>query len=207
MLLAGAALVAACSSNPRVDVGVVPPGVSVDARVSYYEVSPASAGEIRRSFASLGPVIGGRRWAGATDWTLEWRPTLDGRDIGGCSVKQVNIHVAALITVPRWAPDESVAQETVEWWSTFSAGLMVHERGHVLLTVQAARELRRDLQGMTGPSCPALAQSINAAGQARLSRLRQQQELYDRTTIHGATQIDSVRAAGPRLVSPMESAR
>ena len=170
----------------------------MDAKISYYEVSPASAAEIRRSFASLGPVEGERRWAAATDWKVTWKYQFDQRAIAGCSVRTASVHVDAVITLPRWAPDESVDSSAVIWWQSFSAGLLEHERGHVLIALNEARAIHEDMQHASGGACEALANALNSIGQRHLSVLQATEAAYDRSTRHGATQIDSIRATGFR---------
>ena len=61
-----AILALACYRAPTLDVGPVPVGVIVDARLRYYDISAASVAEINRAIGRLGPRDEGRAWGATT---------------------------------------------------------------------------------------------------------------------------------------------
>src|ERR687887_172764 len=65
-------LLTACVSTPRLEVGPVPAGVSVDARLQYYDISAASIAEIQRAMLRDGVRLDGRTWGAATNWNIRW---------------------------------------------------------------------------------------------------------------------------------------
>ena len=164
----------------------------MDARVQYYDVSAASLNELRRGMATLGPRVDGRSFQAAaqTDfrWTFQYA-----RQGPGCELRRVRVQLRSTITFPRWNPIAEPDSSLLEWWHQLNAGLMEHERGHVMIAVETARSIVRELEGMSGPGCEAASRLANAAGQRLLMHNRQSQEEYDRSTRHGATQIERAR--------------
>ena len=75
---------------------------------------------------------------------------------------------------------------------------MEHERGHAFISLWAADTLARELEGMQSETCEGLAKLVQAHGDRRVADSRLAQNDYDRSTRHGATQIEQ---AG-RLRSP-----
>ena len=57
----------ACASNVSLlNLGAMPVGGTVDARVQYYDVSAASLAELRMGMVRGGPRVQGRAWQAAT---------------------------------------------------------------------------------------------------------------------------------------------
>lgn len=185
-----AALGAACGSHtPRLNVGPVPPGVYVDARIHFYDVTAATLFELRRGMAQLGPRWEGRTWSATAHSEFRW--TYDYDRVGiTCSLRRVRVQVRTVVTFPRWNPSADPDSATVEWWYQLNAGLMEHERGHALLSVNTAGEIVRALELVSHPQCDAAGQLANATGQRIITVERRHQVDYDRTTRHGATQIE-----------------
>lgn len=167
----------------------MPSGVTMDARVQYYDVSAASLAELRRGMATHGPRIQGRAWQAATQTNFRWTYQYDRQGLA-CELRRVRVQLRTTITFPRWNPTAVPDSSLLEWWQQLNAGLMEHERGHAMISVETARAIVRELEGMSGLGCDALGTRANAAGQRLLRSSQQSQEEYDRTTRHGATQIE-----------------
>lgn len=187
-----------CTTTPRLAVGPTPAGVSVDARLQYYDISAASLAEIRRAIAREGVRVDGRTWSAATHWRVNWRYQYDTRGVGGCELRQVRVNVRAIVTFPRWNPTAHPDSALLAWWEQFNRGLAEHERGHALLAVKVGGEIARALEGLRGGACDALGLRANEIGRRHVAETISKQELYDRETSHGALQI---RQAG-RLREP-----
>jgi predicted secreted Zn-dependent protease len=187
--LATLATITACGGHTRLNVGPVPPGVQVDASVRYYDVTAATLAELRRGMRLQGPSWEGRTWQAVTQSRFRWTYQY-GRIGSSCSLRRVRVLVATVVTFPRWnatAPPDSV---TLDWWQQLNAGLMEHERGHALLSVKTAGEIARTMEGMTHLDCASLGEQANRAGRRLIDLERRQQVEYDRTTRHGAIQIE-----------------
>ena len=59
-----AVIVLGCATTPHLEVGPVPPGVVVDSRLQYYDVSAASLAEIRQAMRQGGPRSDAQRRGG-----------------------------------------------------------------------------------------------------------------------------------------------
>lgn len=197
-VLASGILLGACSSNTSLlQLGSMPAGVAMDARVQFYDVSAASLNELRRGMATLGPRVDGRSFQAAAQTNFRWTFQYARQGLS-CELRRVRVQLRTTITFPRWNPTVEPDSSLLEWWHQLNAGLMEHERGHALISVETARSIVRELEGMSALSCDALGAQANAAGQRLLMRSRESQTEYDRTTRHGATQIERAR----RLQSP-----
>ena len=189
----------ACASAPRVEglaVGQLPPGVTVEAPIRHYTVTPSSVAELRRAFQEGGPQVDGRRFAGSTTWRLQWRWEYDGGMLPRCALRNPTVRVVAEVTMPEWRPDGEADEATKLWWRRFSEGLMTHERGHAQLAVAAAGDLHRALGRLDGGSCASLGERASSVARQHLAALAERQAAYDRETRNGATQIQAALAAG-----------
>ena len=196
-LLAFLAAGCARSGAAFLNLGSVPMGVTVDAQVHYYDVSAASLGELRRAMFVLGPRVDNRAWTAATQTNFRWVYRFE-RTPTSCLLREAKLELRTKITFPRWNPTAEPDSVTLEWWQQMNTGLMEHERGHALISVKAAGEIRRALEGMSGPTCEQVATMASNRATRLIAEQRRQQAEYDRSTRHGATQIEQ---AG-RLRSP-----
>jgi predicted secreted Zn-dependent protease len=185
-LLTCLAGVAACAAAPPVDVGRIPPDVDLVVSTRYYPVSAATVRELRAELRSTGPLSDGQRWAGATQSRVRWNFRYLRRGMI-CMLHDVRVFVSAEMRLPRWEPEAPPDSATLEWWRDFTARLLEHERGHVRIAVDGAREIAETLRPLEGSvSCDALGMRANGAAQLILVRSRERQAEYDRVTGHGA---------------------
>ena len=191
-LLAPALVGLGCYETPPLDLGPKPSGVTVDARLQYYDVSAATLAEMRRAIAQSGPRTQGRVWTAVTSWQFRWTYDYDARGTM-CALRNVRVRMQTVIQFPRWSPTAEPDSSLIEWWHQMNAGLAEHERGHAKLAMETAGEIVRQLDGMMGGQCPALGERANVAGRrvVDLGNLRQRE--YDASTRHGATQIQQAR--------------
>jgi predicted secreted Zn-dependent protease len=185
-LSCGLAVAAACATAPPVDVGEVPPDVDVVMSTRYYPVSSATVNELREEMRTTGPAADGRKWAGATQARTRWTFSHLRRGMV-CRLFDVRVIVTAEMRLPRWQPEAPPDSATQAWWNDFSARLLEHERGHVRIAVDGAREIAETLRPLEGSvSCDALTMRANGAAQMILVHARERQAEYDRVTGHGA---------------------
>jgi predicted secreted Zn-dependent protease len=197
LALVSAASIAGCAAQPRLDVGLASPGVTVDAKIQYYDVNAATMAEMQRAMLRDGVRIEGRTWSAVTNWNVRW--TYQYASLGPlCEITHVRVNVRAVVTLPRWNPTANPDSSLLAWWEQFNRGLAEHERGHALLAVAAGKDIVQALEGLTGGPCDVLGARANDLGNRFVSSTKSKQEQYDRETRHGATQI---RQAG-RLAEP-----
>jgi predicted secreted Zn-dependent protease len=200
--IVGAAMVAlslcGCASTPRLAVGPIPPGVTVDARLQYYDISAATLGEIRQAIRQQGTRIGGRPYSAVTHWRLSWKYQYNSRDPSRCALHHVRVYVSALVDFPRWTPTAQPDSALLAWWEQFNSGLAEHERGHAVIAVEGGRKIARALDGLSGGACDALGARANAIGRRHVDETRALQDKYDRESRHGQQQIlQAIRLRAP----------
>lgn len=188
-LAVGACFVAGCATTPRLAVGPAPPGVSVDARLQYYDISAASLAEIRQGIARQGPRLDGRIHSAVTHWRLSWKWQYHSRGVGGCELRDVNVHVSALVDFPRWNPTAHPDSALLAWWEQFNSGLAEHERGHAVIALEGGRRIARALQGLGGGACDALGLRANEIARRHFNETTTLQKKYDSESRHGQSQI------------------
>lgn len=182
--------IAGCYRNAaRLDVGPVPPGVTVNATIQYYDVTGASLAEVRREMAMQGPRADGRRWSAATSSHFKWTFRYGQPTPSVCELKHVRVAVETVVQYPRWSPSAEPDSALMEWWRQFNAGLVEHERGHAVLAVKVAGEIARELEGKSHVRCDRLGSEANAIAQRMVRQNQARQAAYDTETRHGATQI------------------
>lgn len=192
-LFASGFLLGGCASNvDLLQLGTMPSGVTMDARVHYYDVSAASLNELRRGMSALGPRVQGRSFQAAAQTNFRWTYQYHRQGLS-CELRRVRVQLRSTITFPRWNPTTEPDSSLLDWWQQFNAGLMEHERGHVMISVETAKNIIKQLEGMSAVGCETVGARANVEGQRLLMRSQQSQEEYDRTTRHGAAQIERAR--------------
>ncbi|MFL5582083.1 MAG: DUF922 domain-containing protein [Gemmatimonadaceae bacterium] len=169
-------------------------------RVTHYEIAGATAFELWREIAAKGPMSGGRRYAGRTDWDVRWTYGVD-RRAGWC--RPTDLRVAATVTtiLPDYAPADT-ASALARDWAEYLKALETHERGHRDIVLEGLGNIRRAIRDVETPACTALSAEINRRAQAELVRVRERSEAYDRETDHGATQGAEWRSRIPASAAP-----
>lgn len=194
-LLAGLCLGCATArpnTGSEMDIGDVPPGVSVSARLQYYDVNAATLADIRQAIRRSGPQNDGRTWGAVTTWNFVWTYQAERMGATGCEVRQAQVKVTLLTTFPRWNATAEPDSSLVDWWRQYSAGLVEHERGHVVLAVQGGGAIVQALRGLL-VFCDKLRDQTNAIANRLLVDIRADQLAYDRETRHGGTQIQQAQ--------------
>jgi predicted secreted Zn-dependent protease len=179
-LLLLAAPLAVAQPGPQGLVGRVDRHVDV----IHYDVEGTTVAELAEALQARGPSLGGRRFFGLTQWTLNAEYTWAEGDTG-CSVERLVVRVATTITLPRWQPPRGAPPELVQAWARFSRALETHEREHQRLAEEAAEAIRWELATFRLPSC------ANAEARARqvvatiVEDYNRRNEAYDQRTRHG----------------------
>jgi predicted secreted Zn-dependent protease len=187
---AGLALItsSACASGGSSDrpaLGPVPDGVTLQARPAYYDVTGASRREILTQIREGGPISfsTGRRAMAQNRYNLRWRWQYNARVVGGCEIERVTVNVDMTLVYPRWVAPEPRDSALVAWWNQTAARLKEHEEGHGIITLDASRQIVRDLRGMRGGSCDALGLRASTLASQINQRLRERQQQFDASTV------------------------
>jgi predicted secreted Zn-dependent protease len=178
-------LLAACASAPRVDVPRVPPGVRLSTRIDFYDIPGTTVSALRADITHSGPRIDDRSWAGSTNWNAHWSWEYDRRGISGCGIRRASVQLSTVTLLPRWTPEDAFDRKVLSWWTDFSAGLAEHERGHVLIAVDGARDIVRALESMSAGTCEQLGNNANTQARLVVDRVNRRQAEFDLVTGHG----------------------
>jgi predicted secreted Zn-dependent protease len=73
-------------------------------------------------------------------------------------------------------------------WDAFMRALSLHEARHVDIAAAGARAIRREIEGISAPSCAGMDIRTRAAAERVLTAHREQDRQYDRRTRHGMTE-------------------
>jgi predicted secreted Zn-dependent protease len=154
-----------------------------------YDVSGATAEELRNAMNRLGPVgPDGTRFDGYTTWYVAWKYRFN-ETSGGCRLTRLDVTCDVTTTLPRWANQRDGSAGLKQGWSTYFSALSLHEAGHKDIGVRAAAAVEDEVGRLASqPTCRELEQAVEAKAQGILERFRRDELEYDRTTRHGQAQ-------------------
>ena len=161
------------SSNPGI-VNIA------NARMVYYEIRGSNESDLRQQLNELGPVDdSGRRNDASTKWYISWN--WPGYGNTNCSPKDATTKLDVQVIFPKWNPPSNAAPEVVAKWTKYTQVLSLHEKGHV-------DNVMTNYQSVLSAIKAATCSTAEAAAQAALGPIRQNDISYDAATQHGATQ-------------------
>jgi predicted secreted Zn-dependent protease len=176
---------AACA-EPRTADAPVPPRRAAAEYVTY-DVQGSTPGELFTAMRRDGPRAPGEAPSyGRTEWMVTWRARWAGS--GPCRVQNVDVQLRTRIILPRWVQPPDAPAGLVERWNAFMAALSEHEVGHADIAASAARQVRREVERVTSPTCAGMEPLTQAAAERVLEEHRRRNLEYDRRTRHGLTQ-------------------
>jgi predicted secreted Zn-dependent protease len=159
---------------------------SVHESVEHYDISGATAQQLRAALNRSGPVdAGGRRYDGLTVWNIAWYPEFhDSGDV--CELAAFETSVDIAITLPRWVDRGRAPDELIEQWNEFSRALAEHEREHGAIALTAAATMRKRVGSLPArANCAELEEDVSSVVRAVLREARRAERRFDRTTRHG----------------------
>jgi predicted secreted Zn-dependent protease len=182
------ALTAGCATNPAGnDAGPrLPAGISYQERTETYRITGADRDAIGQGIRAA-PAIGGQGFAGYYAWQLGWHYQTQPQG-PGCGIAQATVSIRSVVTLPEWTPPSGVDAVLVEEWQHYSSALAVHEAGHRDLVLAGAIRIQRALLRIPPQGCSVVQEAAQQIGQSLLAELKLENERYDVTTRHGATQ-------------------
>jgi predicted secreted Zn-dependent protease len=162
----------------------------VKRNIVHYDVSGATAEEIRANLNRLGPMhdVEKRRRDAHTRWSVKW--TYRYRNVGNdCAIARVTTTVEVTITMPRLKADPSRPPALARTFEEYAGKLLLHEDGHAQNGIDIARRIEAAmLEIKPHPTCDALGRAANALGNLLIKEAAQKDADYDASTRHGETQ-------------------
>ena len=183
-----------CGGDDRiVDVNPATGGPSINPsssiRVERYEIRGTTWPDLVREIDSKGPE---GFWGSASSpirYHFEATPSP-----GGCRAASVHATTDARVRLPSWANRfEGSASLQAQWDSSYRS-LDLHERGHVQISLDGAKEMERVLNSLPEqPTCEALVAEGRRRAQEVLAAVSRRQLAYDAQTNHGRDQWSPYR--------------
>ena len=140
--------------------------------VNYYDVTGATAREVRASLNREGPISGndGKRYDAVCRWNVSWKFQYR-RGNGSCGIEPASTEVKITITFPRLKTDETTSASLVKAFASFAEKLMLHEKGHAQNAIDTARKIEAGILALRPePTCDALRNAANDLGHALIKR-------------------------------------
>lgn len=116
-------------------------------------------------------------------YNMRWRWQYNPRAVGGCEIDRVSVQVEMTLVYPRWITSEPRDPALAAWWAETAARLKEHEEGHGIITLDASRQIVRELRGMRGGSCDALGLRANDRASQIYQQLRRRQQQFDASSV------------------------
>jgi predicted secreted Zn-dependent protease len=154
-----------------------------------YNVTGKSVRELRASIAVGGPrAPDGARFGGFTTWNLNWSYPASEQRTGGCVPVSVTVYLDLTVQYPAWKDSTSAPGAVRDAWNRYHAVLMAHETNHVMIAVKGANWLATELKNLRAPRCLDLQERAQAVAVEAARRIREENDLYDKRTRHGAAE-------------------
>lgn len=158
----------------------VPAAISIlGATMSFYEIGGSTVSDLVNGLNQHQLSSPDGEHLADTAWNISWQF----QQSGGSTCQPINVVVSTRITVtfPHWTPPAGASPELIADWNRFTQALATHEQGHVQLVLDGATRIKT---AISGASCD----SANAAAQAVVRQIQQDNQAYDARTNHGVTQ-------------------
>jgi predicted secreted Zn-dependent protease len=160
----------------------------VTEQIIYYDVTGATAQDVRRDMTRRGPFNErGRRLDAATIWYVRWRYSYRG-SAQECTIAEATTTVDVATTFPRLTETASTPAALKKAFADYTEKLLAHERGHADIALDIARRIEEGLRALPPGPCATLDGSAGELGQSLIQQGKQRDIDYDERTSHGATQ-------------------
>ena len=171
----------------RIKRSSLPPAVTE--KYEYYEIRGNSETELRCQMTKNGCTwVDGKKYDSVTSWYWKWDFGSDtaARD---CSADSVRVTLEVTFRFPKWVTPGDAPRPLVDRWDRYMKNLIKHEEGHRDLAMEATAEFARAVAGLPpAATCADLDREVRALSRTRMARLNADENEYDATTDHGATQ-------------------
>ena len=169
--------------RPAAGGPTITPSTSI--KYEHFDVRGVTFNELMREISRNGPH--GGRW-GMAGTRISYRITAKVLP-EGCVVRAVQTSADSRVWMPRWVNRHEAARDVQERWDGAYRSVELHERGHVQISLDIARDLERRLKAIQPQaSCDALDAEARRTWEELDRRERERQAQYDSETEHGLKQ-------------------
>ncbi|MFZ3324133.1 MAG: DUF922 domain-containing protein [Usitatibacter sp.] len=153
-------------------------------KVEYYDVHGTTWDELVNQINTKGPE---GFWGNAgTKISYKYRSR---GTANSCVIENVTVNTDSTVRLPRWVNRNEAPAKLQAYWDGVLRSLDLHERGHVKISLDSARELERTLKAIPQqPTCDGLDTLAGQQAQRILNEHSRKQDLYDAETDHGRRQ-------------------
>ncbi len=124
--------------------------VLVKEKISYYNVTGSTGRQIFKSLLDNGPKVGRRNDHALA--TTEYEYDVKNVDMviknGRCVPRKLDVEVRVKYTYPRWKGSSKASRQTLRAWKQFSKSVVWHEKQHVRIALDYAKEYEKALLKM-----------------------------------------------------------
>jgi predicted secreted Zn-dependent protease len=153
----------------------------------HYPAAGQTSAQIRQSLDRNTPVRqNGKPFDAYTQWDIDWQLWWTFDADGTCRITAVTTAVRIRQTFPHLDNADDLPPQLADRWEAYMRALVEHEKGHVALGVDAARNIERQLSQMGDrPSCDQLESEANALAHGIIARYARLEARYDADTNYG----------------------
>lgn len=175
------------SVSPAAGGGSINPALAVT--TVHYEIRGTTWEALRREIDAKGP----QGWSGMASsrigYEVKTRP-----DGAGCAVASAQARAETQVKLPSWGNRFEGPLPLQVHWDAVYRSLDLHERGHVAINVDAAKDLERALKAIEPlATCDAVLAEARRRAESVWRAVAQRQAEYDRDTDHGRRQWSPYR--------------
>ncbi|MEO0329667.1 MAG: DUF922 domain-containing protein [Pseudomonadota bacterium] len=152
---------------------------------AYYSVVGKTGREIFKSMIDRGPRLGGPK--GHALATTEYKYDINNVDVeikqGRCIPVRVDVVVRVKYTYPRWAGNRGARKSTRRAWKHFEKSVVWHEKQHVKIALDYAKEYQLALKKTrlrSSQNCTATSFSTTWRATRAALKHNRRQRLFDR---------------------------
>jgi len=182
IFVAMAAFLAVPANAQNAGGTTVTPNASV--KVEYYDIHGATWDELVSQINAKGP----EGWWGNAGTKISYKYRSRGT-ANSCVIESVTVNADSTVHLPRWVNRNEAPAKLQAYWDGVLRSLDLHERGHVQISLDSARELERTLKTIPEqPTCDGLNALAGQQAQRILNEHSRKQDRYDAETDHGRRQ-------------------
>ncbi len=162
---------------------------AVTEKYEYYEVRGDNEEELRCQMTENGcRWDDGKKYDSVTRWSVKWDYDY-GRTPDSCAAESFKATVEVNFRYPQWTHTDNALKTLADKWERYMQNLVIHEKGHRDLAVEAAAELTRAVAGLPpAPTCADIDRNVKALCREHMKKLHEDQKSYDAATVHGVRQ-------------------
>jgi|GEM_PF-3548165 len=175
------------SSRLQIKSRAIPPLVTE--KYQYYEIRGNNEKDLRYQMTQNGSTWDdGKKYDSVTSWNVTWDYGYD-RTPQACAPDSFRPNIEIVFRFPKWVRTNDAPQSLVNKWDGYMKNLIIHEKGHRDMVVEAANELSHAVAELqSSSSCADLDRKVLVLCRKWVEKLNADEKAYDDATVHGATQ-------------------